>query len=245
MSFANVILSRDPAMYFRLNETSGLDAADYVGNPLAGTIGAGVTLGVDGLVSWDADKAMYFHGSANSRIDLSSAPTPQLDMTAMAIIQPMDDTSTNRAILSIQNGTKTLSFRQFGSGLIVAHHDGSTLRRRSTNQGEWAVGDTVFVAAAISGGGTISIYVNAVERGAGTPGTLQANGNVIGNNAGGNTPFDGAIDEVAVFNRALSADEIAHIYNSLSLGSLSPFVINTTKSIGSSISSSISSCFDG
>jgi hypothetical protein len=71
-------------------------------------------------------------------------------------------------------------------------------------------------------GSTLQVYVNGILDGAansmrnpkagGTPVRLGARGDDVG------TPFAGLIDEVAIYNRGLSAAEVASIYNAGPLG---------------------------
>jgi hypothetical protein len=69
--------------------------------------------------------------------------------------------------------------------------------------------------------GDSHIYVNGVQTGSSgaTFGTITPTSNLrIGSGSGGARFFHGEIDEVEIFNRALSATEIADIYNAGSIG---------------------------
>ena len=79
----------------------------------------------------------------------------------------------------------------------------------------------IFVAATFTSGGNATIYVNGVQVVQGSAGT---HGNGSGTFAMGESDvfggryFHGLLDEFAVFNTELTADQVAAIYNSASLG---------------------------
>ena len=71
------------------------------------------------------------------------------------------------------------------------------------------------VAVSPASGATVQWYINGSdatnEAGCGTP--VSATSWNIGNNAGSSRSFNGLIDDVRIYNRALSADEIKRLYN--------------------------------
>lgn len=78
-----------------------------------------------------------------------------------------------------------------------------------------AVGDWLFVAGVFTGGVSRSLYVDGALVASGVPGNHTANAApfyVGQSNVFGNRYFDGLISDVAVFDRALSADEVAGLY---------------------------------
>ena len=98
---------------------------------------------------------------------------------------------------------------------------------------------------------TLKIYLNGSETtvdttGAGTIGDLVAeDGFAIGarNDGGGGTPrffFNGSIDEVGIWSRALSSDEVSTLYNSGN-GLTYPFTTTSIKSINGLANASIKS----
>lgn len=88
----------------------------------------------------------------------------------------------------------------------------------SLNTGEWYH----IAYTSDSATNTSKIYINGVQDGPdGTANTEMTTGMGIGYHSE-DTPFNGLIDEVAIFNRALTADEIAAIYNAGSAGKCRP-----------------------
>ena len=75
--------------------------------------------------------------------------------------------------------------------------------------------------AAVGNGSQVTFYVDGVAYpGSGTMGTLSSGNSVRAMNIGWDAPFafDGMIDELAIYNRALSASEIQAIYNTGTAG---------------------------
>ena len=64
-TYSNIILNDNPLGYFRLNEPSGVVAADSSGNGFDGTWSGTPTLGVTGLVSGSGDLAATLDGSSS------------------------------------------------------------------------------------------------------------------------------------------------------------------------------------
>ena len=90
--------------------------------------------------------------------------------------------------------------------------------------------------AGVYDGTDLIIYVNGVEEGRETIGSVVAYttpdpltiGNILHSNHGNAGVFDGSIDEVDVFDRALSAEEIAAIYLAGSAGKCKPEITTAT-----------------
>ena len=58
------------------------------------------------------------------------------------------------------------------------------------------------------------IYINGKEVASGNSGTPVAGGNLyIGETSSGNRAFNGTIDDVRIYNYALTAEQIKQIYN--------------------------------
>ena len=67
--------------------------------------------------------------------------------------------------------------------------------------------------AVVKNGTTVSVYADGVFSGSGTVTNTDSNGDIyIGSLAGGNY-FKGQIDDVRLYNRALSAGEVQRLYN--------------------------------
>jgi hypothetical protein len=101
------------------------------------------------------------------------------------------------------------------SNQIRVNSDGATNAISSSNLlvfGKW-----VFVAVTMDGSGVVNIYNNGVLSGSAnqSAGSRSAGSTnvTIGALSGGATPFNGNIDDVRIYNRILSTQEILQIYN--------------------------------
>jgi len=104
----------------------------------------------------------------------------------------------------------------YSSANMVEFHSGSTIYMQASNP---LINSSWNHIAVTRNGGIVSIYINGVLSGSAGAGSnfsqindLQIGRDIMsGNNLGGS--FPGLIDEVEIFNHALSANEIAAIYN--------------------------------
>jgi len=96
-------------------------------------------------------------------------------------------------------------------------------------------------------GSTMRFYADGADQGATTCSTTPNGGSTgfnIGSHSGGSSFFDGSIDDMAIFNDVLTAQEASDIYNGYSTPSASPSPsssISASPSLSPSPSSSISS----
>jgi hypothetical protein len=215
--------------YWRLGEQTGTTATDSVsGN--TGTLKS-VTLGSAGALSGDANTAMTFDGKA-SYIEVSSEANLNLsgDLTLEAWVKPTAVDTTSRSVLAKAGADGSFASRQFRLGLsegrwrgTLYSTGGSTFSAIATTApvaGTWQ--HVVFTVS----GTTLRIYINGVEAGTATFSGTRTNltsGTAIGR-LGDNASqyFGGAIDEVAVYNVALTTAQIQQHYNAGSSAAPAP-----------------------
>ena len=204
------------------NELSGATALDASGNNLNGTVlGAtrvegrfGGALSFDGVNDW-----VTVTDTTGSPLDLTTG------MTLEAWVKPETLNGWDTALLK-ERGANLLSY-----GLYV--HDGAPLaggvaapagylRTGSADQAvrntaPLAVGEWSHIAMTYDGS-TMRLYVNGTQVASRVQGGAMAVGNgalrIGGNNSFAGEFFRGLIDEVRVYNRALSAAEITQDMNS-------------------------------
>ncbi|HEY3820542.1 MAG TPA: LamG domain-containing protein [Polyangiaceae bacterium] len=207
--------------YWRLDETTEPTAHDTTGaHP--GTYGGSVGLGTPGLLVGDPDRAATFDGDAGASVDVPSDPAFDLQaFTLGAIIRPS-------AIVLADMGQQILArpdayWIQLDApsnpadqaslevGIITPQATDNPWPFRSA---ALAVGTTAFVVGTYDGS-TIAGYVNGKLAGSaplqvtvGSP----TNPVHIGSWDGTSNFQAGVVDEVFVVARALSASEIAALY---------------------------------
>jgi hypothetical protein len=114
----------------------------------------------------------------------------------------------------ISGGGSRPYLRHLNSDITFAFTDsGAAQKTFATPADDAPIGTPIFVVGTHDGT-TARIYINGVER-ASEPTASQAPGALsfrVGRWGAGGLPFDGVVDEPAIFDRALSADEVAALY---------------------------------
>ncbi len=229
-NYATQVLAQGPNSYWRLGETNGSTSLlDASGNGHTATAqGTGLVLGVAGPQSpaypqfESSNTAAQFNGASNY---LSAGTAASLagtnDFTVSAWIQ----TTANTAGVVIQqrdpsgpgyvgeyqlavNAGGTLNFFLYGSG----GYQFNFATKQAVNDGQWHT-----VMAERSGGTNCYLYIDGALAAA-TNGAMQALSNNIITYIGrdvrnANNNFNGQIDEVAIFTRALTGSQIAQLAN--------------------------------
>ena len=199
--------------YWKFDENSGTVANDSVTTNNGNITGNG-TYWTPGIINSGGS----FNGNNNI---VTIADNASVDFTGSVSISAWANMSTfnvNNQIMSkraVYNGTGipyeltimgptigTLSFRVVGNTLTNGTHvigPGTTYHFVSTWDGTTAI-----------------VYINGTQSNTGAiSGPIQANGSpvIIGNFPGGNEDFQGWIDEVGLWKRALSSAEVGTLYN--------------------------------
>lgn len=181
--------------------------ADASGNGNLGTIN-GATWTTQGKYG----NALSFNGTSNMVVISGTTSLNITRMTLEAWVYP----------LATQSGWRTIMQRETDAYFLNANFDGGT--RQPAGGATFGTGTLAYVTAPSSmalnawshvaltyDGSTLRLYVNGVQvRSASRTGNVQTNGNPL--RIGGNVPygefFNGRLDEIRVYNRALSAAEV-------------------------------------
>lgn len=221
--YQTTILADQPVGYWRLGEGRGAAAADGAGGN-AGRVAGGVTLGVPGAVEGDPNTAMQFNGTdgyveAADNADLD--PTGDLSLEVWAKPAALD--SATHAIVHKGDGPSSESWQY----RLTVHSTNQWRGCLYTGAGENS--DICLVAPTppstdawtylvlTRSGSTVTLYVNGI--GVATTTTIATNlttttGSLaIGRMSGTAMQyFNGGIDEVAVYNKALTAAQVRDHY---------------------------------
>lgn len=213
VGYANSVLAFRPSLYWRLGESSGTVAADASGNGRTGTYGAGVTLGQTGALVGDPNTAVLFHNLSFSDsvgaagYDAFSAG----QRTFMGWANRTSTTSTDQ--LLTDNGGRRVLWLSRGSNDVQFFWDSNHV---ITWTGAWpGVGQYVHWALVIDDStGAAELFINGVSQGQQfASGFLPTFGGFfVGTEGTTTTSFGGDIDEVAVYEQALTSFSIAGIY---------------------------------
>lgn len=206
--YSDTIIGDGAVAYWPLNETSGTIAVDIIGGN-NGVISGGVTLGQSGALS-NGDKAMGFDGST-AKVTVTPASVAALSVLSVEVWAYVTAVSNNGVLAKLQ-----------GAGV----NSGWSILAE-TNKWNWRIGSADVLGPSVvqnqwthlvgtSDGTTRRFYVNGIETtpvaGAG-PGT-GAGDLIIGSlTAGAIYPFNGRIDDVAIYPTTLTSAQVANHYN--------------------------------
>jgi Concanavalin A-like lectin/glucanases superfamily/Bacterial Ig domain/Immunoglobulin domain len=207
-SYTEQVMAGSPIAYWQLDETDGDVAHDYAG----GNDGTyhNVTLGAAGPIG--GNTAADFDGASSYVSTVSGLLNGLEDFTLSGWIRRGGDQA-NRTGLFGQNDK--VEFGYIDNGTLQAWTDnGLNVTNSPFPNGDWSF------LALVSDGGTLTMYTNGLPAASRAHVTQADNAN--GFNIGGGGIFDdiaangnwflGQIDEVAVYDRALSSGEIVNQY---------------------------------
>lgn len=210
--------------YWKLNESSG-NAADEVGSN-TGTVN-GATQGATGKISTGYD----FDGASDYiNVGTGNILSHDTAITISAWISPdnMGQGNYGRIVFrrNSSSSTEGISFNldgATGTNRIWFIVEGSTDVKRVSNDNAVSTGVYQHVVATWDGTTTatgIHIYVNGSEvtysttQNGATLTSCAGQTTYIGQRGDGNREFDGKIDEVGIWERALTSSEVTKLYNS-------------------------------
>ncbi len=201
--------------YWKLDETDGSPYEDSVGAADASCTSCPVS------TSGQVNNALNFDGSSESLLT-STVSNPTSAITVMAWINPDSTASYDRGILSKADAF-VLEVESSGSEISFSILDDGTHYEFESDDAGNTISTGIWTHVAVTfDGTTVTLYLDGdyVDSATGLPVSSITNssaGYSIGWTShtewGSNRYFDGKIDEVAVFDRALGAAEIQQLYD--------------------------------
>jgi hypothetical protein len=199
--------------YWRLGESSGTTAADSKGTN-TGTYAGGVTLGITGAIAGDTNKSASFDGVDDVVSVPDAASLKPATISVEAWVKPNAGVPTYASVLT----KTTVNTWSDGYGMLAwnggidfwVNDDANDVVTAAVSTTSWSH------VVGTYDGATIRIYLNGVLADSfayAGPFVHSTSPLLIGNAAGtGNYHWPGGLDEVAVYNRALTATEVAQHY---------------------------------
>ena len=231
-AYSAAVSNDGPSTYWRLDERTGSTMADLTTNANNGTYHGGATLGQPGLIKADAaDTAVLFDGSTG----YAQAPsTTSLRITGAVSIEawvtwtspPLGngDYHNTQAIVEKGDGsTRPGSAYELGwlpqaGGLGIYTYIGNGYGA-ATWSGVPAANTLYYLVGTRTASGQLNFYVNGVPTGSGTDGGTPLNdvssGVGVGASGGSGSnlyPFNGTVDEVAIYPYALTQEQVTRHY---------------------------------
>ena len=210
---ASIIAASGPVAYWRLNEANGTVATN-IANPGLNGAYQNVTLNIagprpPGFGGFETNNtAAQFNGTSSSVASGASLANNLSAFTMAGWIRPVIAPGI-RAGLFGQNGVLGVGFLNAGTLQVFTSGGGSLTVSNSLTLNQW------HHVAVVGDGANLQIYFEGVLQGTGGSATGNYGSSASQFNIGGGGIFDaagnffnGQIDEVAVWGRALSASEI-------------------------------------
>jgi putative transposon-encoded protein len=216
MSYSSTILGESGLVsYWRLGETSGTTATDSKGSN-NGTYTSGYTLGADGLIVGDSDKGVTLNGSSGY-VDVPAASNLRpSNVTVEAWIKI--NTATNGVCVVASNSFSSNVGFELGLGFVAGNNQTPQF---GTYNGSWTAASSSNGALPASNahihlvgtydGTNLKLYINGILMATTAfsgPLVYDANNLKIGKRPDTGVYFNGVIDEVAIYNTALSDSQI-------------------------------------
>lgn len=223
--YAKVVMADDPVAYWRLDETEGNSVAVDAAGSFDGmyTPGAGaITYAVDTGIPHETNKAVSVTGKGHVQIPWALELNPQGPFTAELWFMPASMSLEYRDVFSSE-----------GAGPGWSGPNGWLLYQQPNNELVWVLFSRSWNAAWLAGGGVLEVntWYHAVLTYDGAFFRSYFNGDLWATQAydafipngdgwaslgfrfdGGGGGFEGALDDVAFYNKALTSDQIQGHY---------------------------------
>ena len=223
------IMADSPVAYWRLGEAGNTaGAVDLSPNTNTGVYqGSGMTFSQLGATTGansttdDGDTAVQFDGSGNGWVNVTSSaslsPTAAMSVEAWVYFTGASFAAQNTVIGKLAGVGHGWLFDLLG-GTPELFEEGTTSAHLVSTGGTIPTNQWVHMVGTYDGT-TIVYYQNGAASGSqASSGAIAENGTAvtIGAGVGGGHPFEGYIDEVALYNYALSANQVAAHLNAKS-----------------------------
>jgi hypothetical protein len=218
--YRELVMSHGPVGYWRLDEASGTNAADETGNNDGTYVGTPVFSAQGVMQDGSGSTSVEFDGSTE-RVTVPQAAVDGLtDLSVEAWIDK--DASARYGIFNV-NDSGGVSYNTWGLWVIATDvlnwHDGAVVTQYEST-GTLSNNTRHYVAATRSSGGTLKFYIDGsldsthtgIDVSASSAGDTVQIGMDIDAGPVNNDFFDGHIDEVALYDRVLTATEIQQHY---------------------------------
>jgi hypothetical protein len=216
-TYEAVVLADSPVAFWRLGEPSGTQAADSSGNGLHGTYSA-VTLGTDGALTGDTDKAITLAGGSPSYVDCGSPAALDIvgQLTLEGWVYPVGGTL-SAWVDHAQEGTSIENYAVLMSGTTLYFQWFSGSFQALVVNGVYVTNVWQHLVVTYNAG-VVTAYKNGSQVGtaSGQPAMVAnaANTCKLGRyQVGSQGWFPGRLDEVAIYATDIGADRVLAHYN--------------------------------
>ena len=215
----------DEIGFWPLDATNGTVAVDASGNGNNGTL-HGATWSPNGKVNG----CLSFNG-VNNNVQITNPVSGDFSIVAWVKTSQTGGAGQWYNGAGLVDGDVTGLANDFGTALVsnkfafgVGNPDTTILSTSAINDGNWHL----CAATRVQSTGLMSVYVDGVLQATGTAGTQALNASTslyFGQIASGGGFFNGSLDQIEIFNRALGGNEIAALYNNGALPQTVPVIL--------------------
>jgi hypothetical protein len=201
--------------WYKFDETSGTTATDATGRGQDGTFTGSPTLNVSANGASSQGTAIAFNGS--NYMQATGLYDKSTSVSAAAWVRLDGVDSSGAEVVSLGDCFR-LRLSSGSSGAAASYHNGSTWVTATASQ---VVLNTSWhhFAAVLDGGSTLKLYVDGVEAASTAASgaisyTGQGSNTRVASHANSSTNVDltGRVDDVRVFNRAMTPTEVYYLY---------------------------------
>ena len=215
----------DEIGYWPLNATNGTVALDATGNGYNGTV-TDATWNASGKVNG----CLTFNGT-NSQVQITNPVNA--DFSVVFWVKTTQTAGAGQWYdgAGLVDGDHAGTANDFGTALVdgkfafgVGNPDTTILSTSAINDGSWHQ----CVATRVQATGLISVYVDGIQQATGTANTNLLNTSTVllfGRIATGGGYFNGSLDEIKVFNRALGNHEVSALYHGSGVPQTTPVIL--------------------
>ena len=207
-AYRDIVMEDGPVSYWRFGESAGTTAADQKSaNP--GVYTGGITLGKPSRIAGDADTAVGFNGS-NAYVNVPDSASLDFSSAFSLEIWTRPTVGTGAQTLFRKNGAYMLKWN--GTDVIATRWSGGafTPALQYTPSPAWTANTTYHMVTTYDGA-NLKLYMNGnLVNTVAVTGTVDNSTNplLIGSNGGTLEYLSGSADEAAVYNKALTPDQV-------------------------------------
>ena len=215
----------DEIGFWPLDATSGTVAVDASGNGNNGTL-HGPAWNPNGEVNG----CLSFNG-VNNNVQITNPVSGDFSIVAWVKTKQTTGQGQWYSGAGLVDGDVSGSANDFGISIIgnrfafgVGNPDTTILSTSAINDGNWHL----CVATRVQSTGLMSVYFDGILQATGTGGTQTLNASAslyFGQIASGGGFFNGSLDQIEIFNRALGGNEIAALYSNGALPQTAPVIL--------------------
>jgi len=211
-TYSDAILADSPYTYYRFGESGGTTATDTSGNSHDGTYTGTVTLGASGAILSDSDTAITLDGSTGYVSVPTTATFTNHDFAVEAWIKPASVEHSETILDAYSGGDpgEEMTIYIYPGGNFIWSFNGTQVATAGIEYGTWSY----IVCNYSYSSGLAYLYVNGVFKMYGSAGPFVGTNPVIdiGATLGAYSMFQGDLEEVAIYDHALSLEDIVGHY---------------------------------